>query len=110
MAKSKKSDLVALGAQYREARGAVAVHRRRQAAAELEHGRLVRRLGPGHPDVETAREAVASAHTDVQWCRGLVVACGEAYKDIPFNEVPHDRAVIEHARNGALAGLTGEVR
>ena len=108
MANSKKSDLVALGAQYREARGAVAVHRRRQAEAEIAHGRLVRRLGHGHPDVEAAAAVVARAHGDVQWCRAVVVAAGEAYKGVPFDQVPHDRAVIDHARNEA--GLTGEVR
>jgi len=103
VAKTKRPDLDALGRQYREARDSIAVHRRVQAAAEVAHSRLVRRLGPGHPDVEEAFAAVGRAHADVQWCRAVTIAAGEAYKGVPFDQVPN--GPVEAHRAQALAAL-----
>lgn len=87
MAKKKAPSLDDLGAQYRDAKAAIADHRRRQAAAEVEHGRLARRLGRDHPDVEDARAAVVQAHSDVRWCLAVTVAAGEAYKGRSLEDV-----------------------
>jgi len=87
----KKPDLDALGRQYREARDSIAVHRRAEAVASAAHSRLARRLGADHPDVAAAWDAVLAAHADVQWCKGLTIACGEAYKGVPLDEVPNRR-------------------
>ena len=108
MAKKKKPDLDALGAQYREVKESIATHRRRQAEAEVEHSRLIRRLGPSHPDIQAAWAAVEQAARDVAWCRALTVACGEAYKGVPFDQVPNDQAAIAPARDRALASLAAD--
>lgn len=85
----KDPDLDALGRQYREARGAIAPHRQRQADAEVAHGRLARRLGPDHPDTQAAWQTVGQAAADVRWCQAVTVAAGEAFKGVPFDDVPN---------------------
>lgn len=87
-------DLDALGAQYREAKAAIATHRQRQATKELALARLRRRLPEDHPDVSAARAAVVKAHADVRWCQGATIAAGEAYKGVTLDQVPHDRNVV----------------
>jgi hypothetical protein len=83
------AEFEALGAQYREARDAVPVHRRRQAAAEITLGRLQRRHGPDHPDVAAARAAVTKLHHDVRWCQATAIAAAEAFKGCRFDDVPN---------------------
>ena len=39
------------------------------------------------PELRALEDAVTRAEADVAWCRGLVVACGEAIKGRPFDEV-----------------------
>lgn len=82
------------GRQYREAKASIATHRARQAAAEVELGRLLRaRQSNGRPSryeaaVVEARERVDRAHADVDWCKAVTVAAGEAFKGVRLDEVP----------------------
>lgn len=100
---------------YREAKDAVVAHRRVQAGAELALAHYLRErrgvprdrlYGPdGAPKTATLANleaAVDQAHADVQWCRALVVACGEQVKGEPF-----ERAVErnDEGRSTARAGL-----
>jgi hypothetical protein len=94
-------DLDALGAQYREAKASVPAHLKRQADAEIAVAEWLkthrgvpadvlydRTTGePLDPELRALEDAVEQAQADVAWCRGLVVACGEAYKGRPFDEV-----------------------
>lgn len=94
-------DLDALGAQYREAKASVPAHLKRQADAELARTAWLKkhRGVPSHvlydrttgepldPELRDMEDAIAAAERDVAWCRGLVVACGEAYKGESFDEV-----------------------
>lgn len=85
---AKRHDLDALGAQYREAKGSIVVHRRAQAQAEVALARARRRhRDEDHPDVVEARQVVATRHADVGWCQAVMVAAGEAYKGEPLDEV-----------------------
>lgn len=106
----RKPSLDALGAQYREAKASIAPHRRRQAESEVEHSRLLRRLGHDHPDVRAAWERVEQATADVRWCQAVIVAAGEAYKGVSFDQAPHDRGAASAGRERALAALTGDLR
>lgn len=63
------------GADYRGAMASVAAHRKIQADAELA------RLRTGIDDGSVAR-----AKADVDWCRALVLACGEVVKGCTFEE------------------------
>lgn len=88
-----------LGADYRAAKAAVGTHRRILAEVELERQAwLKQRRGvpfhllfgadgePTDPDLIALSERVDEAHADVDWCRALVVACGEAIKGETFAE------------------------
>lgn len=97
-----KNDIDKLGADYRHAKKAVADHLRRQAALELEQAALLKRLrgvpadelydratgAPLDPQLAELEERIAQAEVDVRWCQSLVIACGEAYKGVKFDEVP----------------------
>jgi hypothetical protein len=94
-------DLDALGAQYREAKASVPAHLKVQADAELARVAWLkahrgvpsdvlydRDTGePLDPELRALEAAIVQAESDVAWCRGLVVACGEAIKGRPFEEV-----------------------
>lgn len=89
-----------LGAEFREAKAAVGHHRRLQAKAELELAAYLKsrrgvpvhmlyHAATGEPrDRHLARlvAAVEAKSVDVEWCRGLVVACGEAAKGCTLAE------------------------
>lgn len=112
MAKQKPD----LGAQYREAKDAIPVHRKRWADAERayvdwlkahRHVPSSRYLDPvtgepTDPELIALASALERAASDDQWVRGLIVACGEAIKGRPFAEVlasqgqrPDPTAVID---------------
>ncbi len=94
-------DLDALGVQYREAKASVPEHLRRQHAVEVavvdwlkahrgvpDHELYDRETGAAlDPELVALEAAVEQAQTDVQWCRALVVACGEAIKGRPLDDV-----------------------
>ena len=96
-----KVDLDKLGAQYREAKQSVTDHLQRQARLELERLAYLKTLRGVPSDELYDREsgaplderlrgmeaAIDAAQADVAWCEGLVIACGEAYKGVPFAEV-----------------------
>lgn len=82
MAKKQPPTFEELGAQYRDARDSVAVHRRRQAQAELDLHQ-VRRTGDVTA-VKAAQAKVRAATADVRWCQAVVVAAGEAFKGVTF--------------------------
>lgn len=89
------------GADYRAAKQAVAEHVAAWAAAEQARHRWLRsRRGvPPHvlydrhtgapldPELAALEEAEAKARADVDWCRALVIACGEVVKGRSFAEV-----------------------
>lgn len=105
-----------LGAQFREATEAVGTHRRAQAQAEQAEQRWLKRHRgvPSHllfdrttgdpidPALVELRAAVNQACLDVEWCRGTMVAAGEAFKGESLE------AVI--ARNNAHRSLIAERR
>lgn len=113
-------DLEALGAQYREAKASVPAHLQRQHAAEV--ARLVwlkahrgvpadvlydRDTGePLDADLRALEDAITQAEADVAWCRGLEIACGEAYKGESFEAIvarnEANRHLIDKARAKAL--------
>lgn len=75
------TDLESLGTQFREAKLAIGTHRARQAQAEVALHRLRRTGLPDvHADIAAATSVVDKASADVEWCRALLVAAGEAYK------------------------------
>jgi hypothetical protein len=78
-----------LGVDYRDAKQAIGDHRRLQAEAEVELGRLLQANRGRHdtPEITAARAAVDKAVADVAWCQALVIACGELFKGTPFEEV-----------------------
>ncbi len=96
-----KVDLDKLGAQYREAKASVPDHLRRQGLLELERLAYLKTLrgvpvdelydrqtgAPLDPKLADMEAAIEQAQADVAWCRGLVVACGEAYKGESFADV-----------------------
>jgi hypothetical protein len=84
----------ALGAQYRDAKDAIGVHRIRQARAEVAYAASVR--SKDSAAITAARAAVDRAVADVEWCRAVAVAAGEAYKGEPLADVM--------ARNAAHRG------
>lgn len=89
-----------LGAQYREAKAAVTDHLVTWADAEsaLHLWLKAKRGVPRHllydaqtgdpldPELQSLEAAVADAEAAYQWCRGLVVACGEQVKGRSFDE------------------------
>lgn len=82
-------DFDALGSQYREAMASIGVHRRRQAAAEVAYAAVFHRHGGDRaaPDVVAALEVLDRAVADVQWCKAVTVAAGEAFKGVSFEDV-----------------------
>lgn len=90
-----------LGADYREAKAAVVDHLVSWADAEsalhlwLRSKRGVPRHklydaetgDPLDPELKALEDAVDTAEAGYQWCRGLVVACGEKVKGRTFDEV-----------------------
>ena len=109
-------DLDALGAQYREAKASVPAHLQRQHTAEVSRLQWLkahrgvptdvlydRTTGePLDPELRALEDAVTQAQADVAWCRGLVVACGEAYKGESLADIA--------ARNEANRHLIDEAR
>lgn len=93
-----------LGAQYRDAKNGVTACRHRQADAELDRARFIKthRRGPHddayHDELDRLDGVVQRAYSDVQWCRSVVVACGEAIKGEPFETV-----AARNAENGPPA-------
>jgi hypothetical protein len=97
----KKPDLDALGAQYREAKDALPVHRKRWADAERayvdwlnthRHVPSSRYLDPEtgeptDPELIALLAAMEKAASDDVWVRCLVLACGEAYKGEPLEKI-----------------------
>lgn len=89
------------GVDYREAKAAVAEHLKAWADAELAKVTwLKRKRGvPTHvlydPKTGEARDAElraleqaeVDAHADYEWCKALVVACGEIVKGRSFDNV-----------------------
>lgn len=98
---NKQPDLDALGAQYREAKDALPVHRKRWADAERAYAnwltahrhvpssryRNPETGEPTDPELIALAKAMEQAAADDVWVRGLIVACGEAYKGRPLAEV-----------------------
>lgn len=96
-----KVDLDKLGVQYREAKASVTEHLCRQSRAELERLTYLKTLrgvpvdelydrvsgDPIDPTLAGMETAIDKAQTDVGWCRGLVIACGEIYKGESFTDV-----------------------
>lgn len=118
---AKQVDLDALGAQYREAKASVPAHLQRQHAAEmarldwLKAHRGVpsdvlydRETGEAlDPELRALEDAVTAAEADVAWCRGLVVACGEAYKGESFADVVARNEANRHLIDAARAKAVG---
>lgn len=71
-------DLDALGADYRAAVAAVGAHRKTQVDLELVWART-----QDPADLAAAQKAEA----DVNWCKALVIACGEKFKGESFDTV-----------------------
>lgn len=106
---------VDLGAQYREAKAALLEHRRVWAAAEQARADWLRRHRgvPSHllyrrdtgdpldPELVELEAAVEKAAADDEWVRGLVIACGEAFKGCSFDEAASRRP------RSVVAALTG---
>lgn len=93
------------GRDYQDAKASVGAHRRIQADAELAVARWLRKKAhmrgadlydadgnAKHPELVALIEARTAAMADVQWCRSLVVACGEAVKGQSFAEVMEGHA------------------
>lgn len=89
------AEFAALGAQYREAMGAIIVHRCRQAEAEVAYGalyqQLLRQFGPfeswppeARDQLDAAKAPVDKTVADVEWCKACTVAAGEAFKGETF--------------------------
>ncbi len=99
-----------LGAQYRTARTSIGEHRRKQAAAEVALTRLLvtNRGMPDTPEIAAAREAVGKAVADVEWCKAVTIASGEAFKGVKFGPELYDTVLIAAARNRALNALAGD--
>ena len=96
-----------LGAQYRAAKRAVEDHVRRWAEASQARQRWLKAHrhvpaselfdpvtgDPLDPELLELLEAEEKEYRDSEWCRGLVIACGEAIKGRPFEELlGQDRA------------------
>lgn len=81
-------DLDALGAQYRAARDAIGPHRRVQAEAEVAYAMAAKAAGGDTTAlaVVKAKAAVDKARADVEWCKAVQVAAGEAFKGVTFAE------------------------
>lgn len=112
----KQPNLDALGADYREAKASIPAHLERQKAIELERTAwLKKRRGvpadvlydretgePRDPTLVDIESRLATAEGDVRWCRGLVIACGEAYKGETFQAIldrnEQNRAKVEQAK------------
>lgn len=113
-------------AAYVEARESVAPHLRKQADAEIERARWLRkRRGvPSHllydpatgdaldPELVKLTAAVRKAEADVAWCQAVEIACAEELKGEPFDVAAARNAVhrtdIADARSRALALTAGE--
>lgn len=99
-------DLDQLGADYREAKAAVIVHRRAQAEAELARSGYLKakardrkkRAQIDDPELDELEAVVDSTLADVRWCQSLVVACGEELKGVSLAEAIKPREVAEKAR------------
>lgn len=95
------TDLDLLGAQFREARDAIGPHRRVQADGELARSAWLKRHRavpvdvlfskdtgePLDPELVALDAAVAAARVDVDWCRAVMLAAGEAFKGEPLEDV-----------------------
>ena len=84
-----------LGADYRAAKAGVIAALQRQADAELE----------AHHSGKNGA-AVAKAVADVEWCRALVVACGELLKDATFKDLLRPEEIAADARRRLLQERT----
>lgn len=117
----KQPDLDALGAQFREAQDAVTAHRRLEVDADMarlawlqahrgvpSHELYDRTTGaPLDPVLADLEAGLAKASADTDWCRALVLACGEAYKGEPLDVViarneAHREKVAERRRTAGV--------
>lgn len=103
MSSLTEAELEQAGADYREAKAAVISTLQAQADAELDRMRYLKPLkAKGVPDsaiwdpetgapidAELAEldDAVDKLVADVAWCESLVIATGEVYKGVSFDEV-----------------------
>ena len=82
---------------YRAAKAAVGAHRIVQHKAAVARVQWLQQHpveglydpqtgAPIHPELAELTEAVAKAAADVEWCRGLVIACAEVVKGHPYDE------------------------
>lgn len=93
-----KADLDALGARFREAKGAVGVHRHREVQVDLERMSWLRRHrgvpssalydrttgDPIHVELIELDARLAKAAADTVWCEAVMLACGEEFKGEPL--------------------------
>lgn len=86
---------VDLGAQYRDAKASIGVHRQRQATAEIAFAHAFGRARGDRTAlaVVDAQAAVDQAVADVEWCKAVTLAAGEAYKGEPLDVVLERNAV-----------------
>ena len=70
------------GADYRAAKAELPRILRRMAQAEIDAHRAGVKSDP----------EVARLHADAEWCRALIVACGEVVKGVPFAELIEEGA------------------
>jgi hypothetical protein len=82
-------DFDALGRQYREAKTSIGAHRVKQARTEVAYNETLRRHGGDRsaPAVITAQATVDQAVADVEWCKAVTVAAGEAIKGRSLEDV-----------------------
>ncbi len=119
---SSPTDHELAGADYRDAKASVGPHRRVLADAELARADWLRRHravpagdlydattgDPIAPELVALSDAIAAAAADVDWCRALVLACGEVVKGVSFEDAVTDPATIREARARAEERLLGE--
>ena len=85
-------DWEARGVAFRAAMASVPAHLRKQSDAELARIAWLQANPDGAADdpvLVALTAAMLKAEADVAWCRGLVIACGEAVKGCRFEDVPN---------------------
>ncbi len=87
-----------LGAQYRDAKAAIGTHRQHQGQAEIAYAQAYRQHRGDRTalPVVDAQTAVDRAVGDVEWCKAVTVAAGEAYKGEPFDAVVARNSAHRH--------------
>lgn len=97
----KQPDLDDLGAQFRDAQAGIAACRAIEVQVDMERmSWLARHRGvpadvlydrttgdPIHPDLIDLEARMAKAAADTLWCQAVMLACGEAFKGEPLQEV-----------------------